>query len=295
MACDNCEVKFSDYHSDELYTWCTNCGNYGIAAALKRALVAENMHPHEVVLCFDIGCNGNGSDKLQGYRIHGLHGRVLPLAAGASLANNKLKVIASAGDGATFSEGISHLVHAIRANYNITFLLHNNSNYGLTTGQASATTKAGVPMNSSPDGVVSDPINVMELVLALNPSFAARTFSGNVKQMTEIIKAGIRHKGFAFIEILQNCPTYNKATPHEWYQERVFDVSTVKHYETNNLALAKGIALDLEQKIATGILYQDKKRPDFYSRLLNRQGIETELVEEVKKVNIEKLVNSFRV
>jgi 2-oxoglutarate ferredoxin oxidoreductase subunit beta len=295
MACENCEVKFSDYHSDELYTWCTNCGNYGIAAALKRALVAEEIAPKDIVLCFDIGCNGNGSDKLQGYRIHGLHGRVLPLAAGASVANNKLKVIASAGDGATLSEGINHLIHSIRANYNITFLLHNNSNYGLTTGQASSTTKPGVPMNSSPDGVTSDTLNVMELVLALNPSFAARTFSGDVKQMTEIIRAGINHKGFAVIEILQHCPTYNKATPHEWYQERVYDVSSLSDYNATDLAKAKEVASDLEQKIATGILYQDKDRPDFYSRLVNRREITTELVEEVQNVNIEKLVSAFRV
>lgn len=282
---ENDDLQFADYYSSNIYTWCTNCGNYGIAAATKRALVAEHIKPQDVLMCFDIGCNGNGSDKIGGYRIHGLHGRVIPLATGASLANRNIQVIASGGDGATLSEGIGHLVHAIRSNYNITFLMHNNSNFALTTGQASASTRPGVSMNSSPDGTTSDTMNFMHFVISLGASFAARSFSGEVEQMTEIIRAGIRHKGFSIIEILQDCPTYNKDTTHEWYQERIYDVKSLENYDNTNTTQALEIASDLSQRIATGILYQDRESIPFDKRVVNRENTTTELVEEVRSYN----------
>jgi 2-oxoglutarate/2-oxoacid ferredoxin oxidoreductase subunit beta len=128
-------VAVPEYYSETRCTWCDGCGNYGIWTAVKYALTGLNLHPWQVCLCYDVGCHGNGSDKIQGYRFHGLHGRVIPFAAGAKLANMTIPVIAFAGDGATFSEGVGHLVHALRSNYPITFVLHNNANYALTTGQ----------------------------------------------------------------------------------------------------------------------------------------------------------------
>ncbi len=293
MSCDTC-VTFHNFYSENTYNWCTNCGNYGITAAIKRAFVELELGVKDLLLCYDIGCNGNGADKIHAYTFHGLHGRVIPFAAGASLANNKLKVIASAGDGATLSEGINHLVHAIRSDYNVTFLLHNNSNYGLTTGQASATTKQGVPMNFSPDGVTADTMNIMQFVLSLNPSFAARTFSGDVKHMTKTFKSGIEHDGFSVIEILQYCPTYNKETPHQWYQERVYDVADVKSYNRMNLESAIQTSKDLENNIAIGVLYEDINRGDFYERQKNREGIETELIDEVRKYDVSKYLATFK-
>ncbi len=293
MSCAGCETQISNYHSDNLYTWCTNCGNYGIAAATKRALVAEGVTPRDAMLVYDVGCNGNGADKIGGYRFHGLHGRALPFACGAAIANPKLTTIASAGDGAALSEGISHLVHAIRNNYNLTYIIHNNSNYALTTGQASAATRQDVPMNTSPDGVTADTLNIMELVLALNPSFAARTFSGDVQQMTALIREGIKHKGLSIIEVLQYCPTYNKVTPHEWYQERVFDTITLEDYDNTDINQAKQISVDLNEKIATGILYHQPEKPDYMARQANRTDSTTSLVEEVKSYSIENLVNKF--
>lgn len=285
---------FKDYFSDNLYTWCTNCGNYGIFAAVKRALVEEKYKPCQVLLCFDIGCHGNGSDKIDGYRFHGLHGRVIPIACGAAVTNRKVKVVAFGGDGGTFGEGINHLILAIRGNYEVMFIFHNNLNYGLTIGQASATTKKGVRMNAAPDGVTSEPINPMQLVLALKPTFAARTFSGDIHQMTEVFKAGLNHKGFSFIEVLQSCPTFNLMTPHEWYQQRVKDVKEIKGYNRNDLSSAIKISADLEKQIATGVLYEDKNSIPFMEKQANRQKIKTELVDEVKPGPAKKLFDSFR-
>jgi 2-oxoglutarate ferredoxin oxidoreductase subunit beta len=294
MSCASCTTTFHDYYSDNLYTWCTNCGNYGIHAAVKRALVAECRDPQDTLLCFDIGCHGNGSDKIGGYRAHGLHGRVLPFACGASITNSRVKVLAFGGDGGSLGEGVNHLVHAIRGNYPVVFVLHNNLNYGLTQGQASSTTKPGMKMNSSPDGITSDPLHPVRFVLSLQPSFVARSFSGDVHHMTKTLQAALQHNGFAFVEILQSCPTYNRATPHEWYQQRVFDVSSVEGYDGKSYEAAARIAEDLEEKIAIGVLYQDKERVPFLKRQANRQDVTTELVDEVKVGGIEELVGEFR-
>lgn len=293
-SCQTTEVRHADYASSNLYTWCTNCGNYGIHGALKRALVEEKVKPCQAMLCFDIGCNGNGSDKIEGYRFHGLHGRVISFACGVAVANPNIAVIASAGDGGTFGEGIGHLIHGIRGNYNITFLFHNNLNYGLTQGQASPTTKSGFAMNASPDGITSEPLHPLRLVLSLRPTFVARTFSGDVHHMTKIMRAAMRHDGFSFVEILQSCPTYNKQTPHEWYQERIFDVEKLDNYRADSVSQATELAEDIDTHIAIGVLFQDRSSISCMKRQMNRQTLQTSLIEEVKNYDISKLVNAFR-
>jgi 2-oxoglutarate ferredoxin oxidoreductase subunit beta len=244
------------------------------------------------LFAFDVGCNGNESDKLGTYTVHGLHGRVIPLASGAAIANAKEKVIATAGDGATFSEGIHHLVHGIRNDYPILFICHNNENYGLTTGQASSATRKGVSMNASPDGVFAEPINLCEFVLNLHPSFVARGFSGDVKHMTQIIQKGLRHNGFAFIEIMQVCPTYNKATSQEWFWKRIQYLEDVKAYDSSDLKMAKKYAADIEKKIHLGVLYQ-KQHTDFFERITARKGKETTLTEEVRPYDVSRYIAEF--
>lgn len=290
----NQNVKYSDYKSDQLYNWCTNCGNYGIHAAIKRALVMENISPKDVLLCFDIGCNGNGADKIKAYTYHGLHGRVIPFAAGACLANRKVKVIAFGGDGGTLSEGINHLIHAVRSNYDMTFVLHDNNNYGLTTGQASATTPYNTPMNTSPDGVTASILNPTELVLTLDPTFVARGFSGKVRELTEIFRKAINHKGFSYVEVLQSCPTYNHATPHEWYFEHTYDVASEPTYDKFNLESARSVALNRREKIATGLIYQNMNKPDYLSVQSNRRGFTSELTHEIRNYPIEEILQAYK-
>ncbi len=297
-GCSTCTTvappTVADYYSQNIYTWCTNCGNYGIHAAVKRALVAEGIKPCQTLMCFDIGCNGNGSDKIGGYRFHGLHGRVLSFAGGAAIANQRVKVVAFGGDGATFGEGIGHFVHAVRANFNVTFVFHNNLNYGLTQGQASPTTKVGMKMNASPDGITSEPVHPARLALSLKATFVARSFSGDIKHMTQTLQAALRHPGFSFVEILQNCPTYNKATPHEWYQKRVFDVQSVNGYDTSDWMSALKISEDLEEHIATGVLFQEKTSIPFMQKQANRLSIATELIDEVSTHSVQELIEKLR-
>jgi len=281
-----------DFESENLCTWCDGCGNYGIFGAIKRALVELGFAPHQVLLCFDVGCHGNMSDKMLGYRFHGLHGRVISLASGASLANPDIPVLAFGGDGACFSEGVGHLVHAIRSNYNMTFVLHNNANYGLTTGQASALTPRGEKMNTAPQGTVEETINSMDFVFSLNPTFVARTFSGDIRQMTDVLKAAINHRGFSYVDVLQACPTYNKFATHEYLLEHVFDVQEENH-DISDFEKSRAIAVDTSERISTGVLYQNKESVPFLDRLEARKGVETRLVDEVEAVDVEALVKRF--
>lgn len=283
--------QMQDFHSENTCTWCDGCGDYGIWTAVKRALVESNIHPHETLLCYDVGCHGNTSDKLLGYRFHGLHGRVIPFAAGAKIANMNMHVLAFGGDGASFSEGIGHLVHAVRSNYPIVFVLHNNGNYGLTTGQASSLTPQGQTMNSSPNGIPEHTLHSMDFIFSLEPTFVARGFSGNIAQMSDILQAAIKHRGFAFVDFLQACPSYNHFATHEYLLERCEAVSA-KH-DVKNMAEARAIAIDTSEKIATGILYQNEDVPNFYERLVPRQGKETQLVDEVAIQDISHLMETF--
>ena len=282
-----------DYYKDTKCTWCDGCGDYGVWTAVKRALVELKIHPHQVLLCYDVGCNGNMSDKLQGYRFHGLHGRVIPFAAGAKLANPRLPVIASGGDGASFSEGISHFMHCIRSNYPIVFILHNNANYGLTTGQASSLTWQDQAMNTSPNGIPEHTLNSMDVVFSLEPTFVARGFTGNIPQLTEILKAAIQHNGFAFVDALQACPTYNHFATHDYLMERVKDVSEIKGYDSTNAEKARKQAIDVSKHITTGVLYQREDLPNFYERLVPRQGLKTTAVDEVERKNVSEFMKEL--
>ncbi len=280
--------QMKDYACANQCTWCDGCGDYGIWTAVKRALVELGIRPWQALLCYDIGCHGNMSDKIAGYSFHGLHGRVIPFAAGAKLSNMNVPVIAFGGDGATFSEGVGHLVHAVRSNYPITFILHNNADYALTTGQASALTWQNQPMNSSPNGIPERTLNAMDFVFSLEPTFVARGFSGDIPQLTQIFKAAIEHQrhGFAYVDVLQVCPTYNSFMTQEYLLEHCYRVEDEGH-DPSNFEQARRLASDgRADRIATGILYQRNDVANSYERLVPRQGKETTLVEEVQRVDI---------
>lgn len=289
----NTKVKMNDFNSPVKPTWCPGCGDFAIWTAIKMALVELDIPPTEAVLCFDIGCNGNMADKINAYVFKGLHGRVIPAAVGIKLANQNLPVIAVAGDGGTFDEGMQHFIHAFRSNYDITFVLHNNCDFGLTTGQATPTTPKGQKMNSSPFGVVEDRLNPTQLALNLHPSFVAKGYTGDMKQLKDLMVAAIQHKGFSYLEVLQHCPTYNHFMDQGWYKDRVYKVEEDATYDSTNLKMAYERAEDQLEKIATGILYQDKEKLNYYRRISHLAG-QNELVSNVQKKDISELTAEFK-
>jgi len=281
-------LSITDYNTDVKSTWCPGCGNFNIHIALKQALVDLKKHPSGVVMSFDIGCNGNGGDKIDGFRVKGLHGRAIPFAVGCHLANRNMTVIADIGDGGCLHEGIDHLIHAIRSNYDITILIHNNENFALTTGQITSTTKKGKGMYAFPTGKTEGDINIAELVLSLNPSFYAKGFSGDPIQLTQIIKSAIKHKGLSVVEIIQVCPTYNAENSLEYLKKKIAKIES-----TEDIQLARKRSLNKE-KIYTGIIYQSSKIKDYYSNLNSRKNRKSELVDEVRGYDVKNILNDLQ-
>ena len=277
--------QYAQFETSDVMTWCGGCGNYAIQNALKRALALEGIGRDNVIFCFDVGCSGNGSDKMEGYTVHGLHGRVLPLAAGVKIAQHNTHIICEAGDGATFSEGAGHVIHAVRNDYPVLFIHHDNQNYGLTTGQCSSLTPKGCKMNAAPEGNPIEPLNPLEIVLSLKPSFVARTCCVDVEHMTEIFRQALNHKGFAFIETLQSCPTYNKHTTHEWYVENIkFIEKEFPDYDPADIWQAKKLVA--EEVPYLGLIYHNPKRESFLEALVQRDENDPMLIDEVHQVDV---------
>jgi len=282
-------IDVKEYNNKVVSTWCPGCGNFGIHMALKKAFSELDIAPKDAFITFDIGCNGNGADKINVNAFKGLHGRSVPLAVGVKLANRKLTVIADIGDGGTLHEGIDHLIHAIRSNYDITILIHNNQNFALTTGQATATTQEKKKMYGLPDGRPEREINIAEMALSFNSTFVARAYSGDIVQLTEILKKAIKHKGCSIVEVMQYCPTYNKEASPKWFQEHIEKLE--KPFKTKEEAIK---ASDMKESIITGILFEDPDLPTYYDQLENRKDIKTELIDEVKSFNIDNLLEKFK-
>ena len=282
-------MNIQEYNKNILPTWCPGCGNFGIHMALKKALSDLEILPNNSFVSFDIGCNGNGADKINVNGFKGLHGRSIPLAAGVKLANKKLTVIADIGDGGVLHEGIDHLIQAIRSNYDITILIHNNQNFALTTGQATATTQENKKMYALPDGKPERNINISKMALDFNATFLARGYSGDINQLTEIIKKAVNHKGCSVIEVMQYCPTYNPEMSPQWFTEHIQAVE--KPFESIKEALEN---IGTDERILTGVIFEDLKTPSFYEKLENRKDVPTELVDEVKNYDISNFLEEFK-
>lgn len=283
---------FAKLESDLKHTRCSGCGNYGILNATMRAIALQWYQPHEVIFVYDVWCSGNWSDKIMVNSIHGLHGRSMPLASGVHCAMPTTPVLAMAGDGATMSEWVNHLIHTARNNFNITFLLHNNHNYGLTTGQASATTPKGCHHKATVWETSATPLVPAQLVLSSGWTFVARWYSWDVEQLTDLIIKGMSHQWFSFIEIMQLCPTYSKVTPEHRYDQRIYKLSDRDDYDHTDRKLAWETADNFEN-IATGVLYRDTDSQDYYSLQPQRKDKKTTPMEEVAQVDISGLLKSF--
>ncbi len=245
------------YNSNVPIAWCPGCGNFGILQAVKRALVALNLEPRQVLFVSGIGQAPKLPHYTQGNVFNGLHGRSLPAATGAKIANHELTVIAIDGDGGAYGEGVGHLLAAMRRNVDFTYLVHNNQVYGLTKGQASPTSDAGFITKTTPDGS-GQPLNPLALALASDISFLARGFAGDVEHLSSLIQAGIRFHGFALIDILQPCVSFNHQNTFAWYKQRVYKVED-EGYDPTNKAAALVKAQEWGDRIPIGIIYRQER------------------------------------
>src|SRR5213596_3901082 len=201
--------------------WCPGCGDFGVLAAVQKALVELQIPNHQVVTISGIGCSSNFPGYINTYGMHTLHGRALAVATGVKLANHDLTVVVTGGDGDGFGIGGNHFVHTMRRNVDQLYIVMDNQIYGLTTGQCSPTSVKGMKTKSTPYGSVENPINPIPMAIVGGATYVARGFSGDQKHMVEILKGAIQHKGFALVDVFSPCVTYNKDNTYQWFNPRV--------------------------------------------------------------------------
>lgn len=244
-------------------TWCPGCGNFGILASIKKALTDledDGLDLNKVAIVSGIGCHAKIVDYINVNSFYSIHGRVPPPMTGIKLANPELTVIGFAGDGDAYGEGIEHLIFSAKRNLNLTFIVHNNRVYGLTTGQFTPTSPPGFKGRSTPKGSPEDPLNPIELMLASGATFVARGYTKNMKHLQSLIKTAVNHKGFSFIDVLQPCFTFFNT--YDYYNERVYEFTEQDHDASDiNAAFvrAREWAYGEGEQIPIGIFYQGKK------------------------------------
>jgi 2-oxoglutarate ferredoxin oxidoreductase subunit beta len=241
--------------------WCAGCGDFGVLSALKQACAELELQPKDVAFISGIGCSGKISGYLHSYAFHGVHGRALPTATAVKLANRALTVIVAGGDGDGYAIGAGHFLHAVRRNPNMTYIIMDNQTYGLTKGQSSPTSMLGYLSGTSPSGNPEAPLNGLAVALAAGGTFLARGFSSEPKAMVEMIKDAVRHPGFAIVEVMSPCVTFNKVNTYKWFKENVYHVSDIEGYDATNRARAFEMLMQ-PGKIPLGVFYREI-RPTF--------------------------------
>ena len=249
-------VSIEDYGN---YTtaWCPGCGNFGILDALKKALVRSDLAPHQVLVVSGIGQAAKTPHYLNANMFNGLHGRTLPVATAAKIANHRLKVICTSGDGCNYAEGGNHFLHAVRRNIDLTVLVHDNQIYGLTQGQASPTSDHGFVTKTQPLGSPSAGLNPVAVAVSMKAAFVARGFSGKVEHLSALIQEAIAFRGLALIDILQPCVSFNKVNTFSWYKERAYELPD--SYDPLDWETAMKTAHEWGDKIPLGIIYKNEK------------------------------------
>ncbi|MFW9914716.1 MAG: thiamine pyrophosphate-dependent enzyme [Candidatus Thorarchaeota archaeon] len=255
------KLPHRDYASGTLMTWCPGCGDFGVLYAIQTALKSLKIDQKDVLVSSGIGCSSNLPHFMNTYGFHGIHGRSLPFAAGAKLGNRELTVIATGGDGDGYGIGVGHFVHACRRNIDFTYIIMNNQIYGLTTGQVSPTSEIKMRTKTTPKGNIESPINPLALALASGASFVARGYTGHIDQLIFLAEEAIKHKGFALLDVISPCVTYNRKNTYDFFAKRAYSLQKEGH-ATDNLEQAVTKAYEWGERIPLGLFYQ-KQRPTY--------------------------------
>lgn len=244
--------------------WCPGCGNYGILKLVSATLAELQLDPQQTVFVSGIGQAAKIPQYLNVHFFNGLHGRALPPATAIKASNRNLTVIAESGDGDMYGEGGNHFIHCIRRNPDITNIVHNNMVYGLTKGQASPTSPRGLVTPLQVDGVILEPFNPLAVALALDASFVARAYVGHVEETRAILKAAIQHRGYALVDLLQPCVTFNKLNTYQWFEAHTTPLPADHDSSDRGQAFARACE---EDPLRLGIFYQ-REKPVFEEQLV---------------------------
>ena len=274
-----------DLTSKALNTWCPGCGNFAILNAIKqvlKSLIDEGLPYEQIVLVSGIGCHGKIVDYINVNSFNSLHGRAIPAAEGIKLGNPKLKVIAFAGDGDAYGEGLEHLIFAAKRNFDITTIIHNNRVYGLTTGQFSPTSPIGYKGKSTPYGSIENPLNPLELLLSSGATFVARAASHGIALLKTVLKEALFHKGFSLVDVLQVCVIF--CNMYDYYSQRDYELE--KHDASNYSSAFQKIRewdYNKDSKIPLGVFYK-KEVCTFDSYYSQFDNVKIDLEKEINKV-----------
>lgn len=282
-------MQQDDYSADVVNDWCAGCGDFGILRALENALATLQLPLHQVAVFGGIGCSGKTPYYLHTNGVHTLHGRVLPFASGAKLANPQLTVIAVGGDGDGLGIGAGHFSNAGRRNLDITYILFNNGVYGLTKGQAAPTLRQGEQTRAMAQENILAHLNPILLAAASGFTWIGRGYAYDARHLQSLIQQAIQHRGTAFIEVLQPCPTYNDLHDKQWYAgEKATETSRLYYLPEEDydpcvptdadeqrrqqtLAQCMHKAQEWGQRIPLGVFFQDLSREEMMQKITQQQ------------------------
>lgn len=284
------DTKVFDMNDIDI-AWCPGCGNFPILKTLKRALAELQIKSTDLVLVSGIGQAAKIPHYLKANVFNGLHGRALPAATAIKAANPALTVIAESGDGDMYGEGGNHFIHTIRRNPNITNIVHNNMVYGLTKGQASPTSQKGFVTPVQVRGVFLEPFNPLAVAIALDASFIARAFAGDIERTTDILKKAIEHKGYALVDIFQPCVTFNRLNTIQWFKEHTY---YLEDHDPSDRQKAFEKATETE-KLPLGIFYESPQKPAFEENVGIYEETQVPLYErDIDKEQLNNLIETFK-
>lgn len=263
-------VSRADFAGLEEPTWCKGCGNYGILNAIKMALAEQEIAPHQAIIFTGIGCGS----KLPHYAtingFHSLHGRPVPVATGARLVNHgredALHILTVHGDGDGYGMGLGHFAHVARRNVGIVDLIQNNRVYGLTRGQYSPTSDPGMRTPTSPEGAIDGPVPPLALAITMGATFVARGYPGQLRHLVWLLTEALQHRGYALIDVLQPCVTFNRPSSYDFYNPRVYKLEETEHDVTDQAA-AWERAQEWGDRIPIGIFYRTEDAPTYEEQL----------------------------
>ncbi|MDR5695277.1 MAG: 2-oxoacid:ferredoxin oxidoreductase subunit beta [Armatimonadota bacterium] len=281
------------YNSPVKPTWCPGCGDYGILNAVKAALAQLEILPHEVAIFTGIGCGSKLPDYMTVTAFTTIHGRPIPVATGAKLANPKMHILVVAGDGDTYGIGANHFIQALRRNPDITLIVENNMVYGLTKGQYAPTSQKGMVTSTTPEGAIEVALNPLAMAITGGATFVARGFSGDPKHLAWLIAEAIKHKGFSLVDVLQPCVVYNKVQTYDFYRERVYKLEE-EGWDPTDRKAAWEKAHEWGDRIPIGIFYRVEGVPTYEDQVpALREGALTTQPVGLDPQAFEALLNEF--
>jgi 2-oxoglutarate ferredoxin oxidoreductase subunit beta len=283
-----------DFEGGEHPTWCTGCGNFAILNAIKMALAEKNIAPHEILMVTGIGCGSKLPFYMKISAFNGLHGRTAAVATGARLANHGLRVMAVHGDGDGYGEGLSHFLNIARRNLNIIDVIQDNRIYGLTKGQYSPTSERGKRTPTSPEGAIDGPVQPLALAVTAGATFVSRGYSGELMHLAWLIGEALEHPGYALVDVLQPCVTFNRSYAYEFYDARVYKLEDEEGYDPTDRAAAWVKAQEWGERIPIGVFYRGEPLPTYEEQVpaltagpLVQQALRTLTPQQVKGLRAE--------